>query len=111
MERVMEQTISASWTELFGAMSVLVILMIGGVWAVVGFFLKNLSRAYRVMRSQADGVRMTVDDLAIALGKVNNDIDHLRREVNAVSNNIDRIVAFLAQLAGTPPSFPSDLHT
>jgi hypothetical protein len=119
----MEQTVSATWTELLAGAAAIAIIIVGGMWAVIGVFLSDLRRDYRIMRTQMDGVHIAINSLAVALGEMkasiaplvnglnemHDDIDKLRGEVDAVNSNVARITTFLAHLAGTPPSFPADL--
>jgi len=119
----MEQTVSATWTELLAGAAAIAIIIVGGMWAVIGVFLSDLRRDYRIMRTQMDGVHIAITSLAVALGEMkasiaplvnglnemHDDIDKLRGEVDAVNSNVARITTFLAHLAGTPPSFPADL--
>ncbi len=119
----MEQTVSATWTELLAGAAAITVLIVGGMWAVIGVFLSDLKRDYRIMRTQMDGVHIAINSLAVALGEMkasmsplmnglnemHDDIDKLRGEVDAVNSNVARVTKFLAHLAGTPPSFPADL--
>lgn len=119
----MEQTVSAPWAVLLAGAAIVAIIIIGGMWAVIGIFLRDLKRDYRVMRTQMDGVHIAINSLAVSLAELKatvtplttglngmrEDIDRLRVEVNVVSGNVARIAKFLGHLAGTPPSFPSDL--
>lgn len=119
----MEQTVSAPWAVLLAGAAVVAIIIIGGMWAVIGIFLRDLKRDYRVMRTQMDGVHIAINSLAVSLAELKatvtplttgmngmrEDIDRLRVEVDVVSGNVARIAKFLGHLAGTPPSFPSDL--
>jgi hypothetical protein len=119
----MEQTVSATWTELLAGAAAIAVIIVGGMWAVIGVFLSDLKRDYRIMRTQMDGVHIAINSLAVALGEMkasivplvnglnemHDDIDKLRGEVDAVNSNVARITKFLAHLAGTPPSFPADL--
>jgi archaellum component FlaC len=56
------------------------------------------------------GLKEMLDDLDKLRSEISDDMGRLRSEVDAVSSNIVRITNFLAHLAGTPPSFPSDLR-
>jgi hypothetical protein len=119
----MEQTVSAPWAVLLACAAIVAIIIIGGMWAVIGIFLRDLKRDYRVMRAQMDGVHIAINSLAVSLAELKatvmplitgmngmrEDIDRLRVEVDVVSGNVARIAKFLGHLAGTPPSFPSDL--
>jgi uncharacterized membrane protein len=119
----MEQTVSAPWAVLLAGAAVVAIIIIGGMWAVIGIFLRDLKRDYRGMRTQMDGVHIAINSLAVSLAELKatvtplttglngmrEDIDRLRVEVDVVSGNVARIAKFLGHLAGTPPSFPSDL--
>jgi hypothetical protein len=119
----MEQTVSAPWAVLLAGAAVVAIIIIGGMWAVIGIFLRDLKRDYRIMRAQMDGVHIAINSLAVSLAELKatvtplttgmngmrEDIDRLRVEVDVVSGNVARIAKFLGHLAGTPPSFPSDL--
>jgi hypothetical protein len=119
----MEQTVSAPWAVLLAGAAIVAIIIIGGMWAVIGIFLRDLKRDYRVMRAQMDGVHIAINSLAVSLAELKatvtplttglngmrEDIDRLRVEVDVVSGNVARIAKFLGHLAGTPPSFPSDL--
>jgi hypothetical protein len=119
----MEQTVSAPWAVLLAGAAIVAIIIIGGMWAVIGIFLRDLKRDYRVMRTQMDGVHIAINSLAVSLAELKatvaplttglsgmrEDIDRLRVEVDVVSGNVARIAKFLGHLAGTPPSFPSDL--
>lgn len=119
----MEQTLSATWAELLAGAAAGAVIIVGGIWAVVGVLLSDLKRDYRTMRTQMDGVHIAINSLAVSLaemkaampdlvngqGEILDGMDKLRGEVETVSGNIARITKFLAHLAGTPPSFPSDL--
>ncbi len=119
----MEQTVSATWIELLAGAAAIAVIIVGGMWAVIGVFLSDLKRDYRIMRTQMDGVHIAINSLAVALGEkkasmsplmnglneMHDDIDKLRGEVDAVNSNVARVTKFLAHLAGTPPSFPADL--
>jgi hypothetical protein len=119
----MEQTVSAPWAVLLAGAAIVAIIIIGGMWAVIGIFLRDLKRDYRGMRTQMDGVHIAINSLAVSLAELKatvtplttglngmrEDIDQLRVEVDVVSGNVARIAKFLGHLAGTPPSFPSDL--
>jgi hypothetical protein len=119
----MEQTVSAPWAVLLACAAIVAIIIIGGMWAVIGIFLRDLKRDYRVMRTQMDGVHIAINSMAVSLAELKatvtplttgingmrEDIDRLRVEVDVVSGNVARIAKFLGHLAGTPPSFPSDL--
>jgi hypothetical protein len=127
--------ISATWAELLAGAAAVAIIIVGGVWAVVGFFLNDLKSDYRTMRTKMDGVHIAINSLTVAVAEmkasmpildsglkemlddldklrseISDDMGRLRSEVDAVSSNIVRITNFLAHLAGTPPSFPSDLR-
>ncbi len=126
----MEQT---TGTELLAGVATVIIVIVGGIWAVNGVFLNDLKRDYRIMRTQMDGVHIAINSLTVAVaemkasmsllenglkemlgdidtvrGEISNDIGLLRGGVDAVNGNVVRITGFLANLAGTPPSFPSD---
>jgi hypothetical protein len=119
----MEQTVTAPWAVLLAGAAIVAIIIIGGMWAVIGIFLRDLKRDYRGMRTQMDGVHIAINSLAVSLAELKatvtplttglngmrEDIDRLRVEVDVVSGNVARIAKFLGHLAGTPPSFPSDL--
>jgi hypothetical protein len=119
----MEQTLNATWAELLAGAAAGAVIIVGGIWAVVGVLLSDLKRDYRTMRTQMDGVHIAINSLAVSLaemkaampdlvngqGEILDGMDKLRGEVETVSGNIARITKFLAHLAGTPPSFPSDL--
>jgi hypothetical protein len=119
----MEQTVSAPWAVLLAGAAIVAIIIIGGMWAVIGIFLRDLKRDYRVMRTQMDGVHIAINSMAVSLAEMKatvtpltigingmrEDIDRLRVEIDVVSGNVARIAKFLGHLAGTPPSFPSDL--
>jgi hypothetical protein len=119
----MEQTVSAPWAVLLAGAAIVAVIIIGGMWAVIGIFLRDLKRDYRGMRTQMDGVHIAINSLAVSLAELKatvtplttglngmrEDIDRLRVEVDVVSGNVARIAKFLGHLAGTPPSFPSDL--
>jgi hypothetical protein len=119
----MEQTVSAPWAVLLAGAAIVAVIIIGGMWAVIGIFLRDLKRDYRGMRTQMDGVHIAINSLAVSLAELKatvtplttglngmrEDIDQLRVEVDVVSGNVARIAKFLGHLAGTPPSFPSDL--
>lgn len=47
--------------------------------------------------------------LNTGINGMREDIERLRVEVDVISGNVARIAKFLGHLAGTPPSFPSDL--
>jgi hypothetical protein len=119
----MEQTVSATWAELLAGAAASAVIIVGGIWAVVGAFLSDLKRDYRTMRTQMDGVHIAINSLAASLAEMKasmpalvsgqneilDDIDKLRGEVETAAGNVARITTFLGHLAGTPPSFPSDL--
>jgi hypothetical protein len=119
----MEQTLTATWTELLAGAAAGAVIIVGGIWAVVGAMLSDLKRDYRTMRTQMDGVHIAINSLAVSLAEVKavmpdlvngqsdmlEGMDRLRGDVETVSGNLARITNFLAQLAGRPPSFPSDL--
>ena len=119
--------------ELLAGAATVIIIIVGGVWAVNGVFLNDLKKDYQIMRTQMDGVHIAINSLTVAVaemkasmsllesdlkemlddidavrGEIGNDIGLLRGEVDAVNGNVARITDFLAHLAGTPPSFPSD---
>ena len=119
----MEQTVSAPWAALLAGAAIVAIIIIGGMWAVIGIFLRDLKRDYRVMRTQMDGVHIAINSMSVSLAELKatvtplttgingmrEDIERLRVEVDVVSGNVARIAKFLGHLAGTPPSFPPDL--
>jgi len=119
----MEQTVSAPWAVLLAGAAIVAIIIIGGMWAVIGIFLRDLKRDYRIMRTQMDGVHIAINSMAVSLAELKatvtplttgingmrEDIERLRVEVDVVSGNVARIAKFLGHLAGTPPSFPPDL--
>ena len=119
----MDQTVSAPWGALLAGAAIVAIIIIGGMWAVIGIFLRDLKRDYRIMRTQMDGVHIAINSMAVSLAELKatvmpltsginsmrEDIERLRVEVDVVSGNVARIAKFLGHLAGTPPSFPSDL--
>lgn len=111
----------------------IIVIVIGGVWAVNGAFLNELKTEYRIMRTQMDGLHIAMNSLTVAmteirasmpildralqkmlddrdrfLGEIASDLTKLRGEIDEVNGNVVRITTFLAHLAGTPPSFPSD---
>ena len=119
----MDQTVSAPRGVLLAGAAIVAIIIIGGMWAVIGIFLRDLKRDYRIMRTQMDGVHIAINSMAVSLAELKatvmpltsginsmrEDIERLRVEVDVVSGNVARIAKFLGHLAGTPPSFPSDL--
>ncbi len=119
----MEQILTASWAELLAGAAAGAVIIVGGFWAVAGVMLSDLKRDYRTMRTQMDGVHIAINSLAVSLadvkaampdlvngqGEMLDGMDRLRGDVETVSGNLDRVTNFLAQLAGRPPSFPSDL--
>ncbi|MFY9839590.1 MAG: hypothetical protein WAK55_24590 [Xanthobacteraceae bacterium] len=119
----MDQTVSAPWGVLLAGAAIVAIIIIGGMWAVIGIFLRDLKRDYRIMRTQMDGVHIAINSMAVSLAELKatvmplntgingmrEDIERLRVEVDVISGNVARIAKFLGHLAGTPPSFPSDL--
>jgi hypothetical protein len=119
----MEQILSATWTEVLAGAAAGAVIIVGGIWAVVGVLLSDLKRDYRTMRTQMDGVHIAINSFAVSLaemkasmpdlvngqGEILDGMDKLRGEVEMVGGNIARITTFLGHLAGTPPSFPSDL--
>ncbi len=119
----MEQTLSASWAELLAGAAAGAVIIVGGIWAVVGVLLSDLKRDYRTMRTQMDGVHIAINSFAVSLaemkasipdlvngqGEMLDGMDKLRGEVEMVSSNVARITTFLGHLAGTPPSFPPGL--
>jgi fumarate reductase subunit D len=127
----MDQTVGAIWPVSWPAFwplflagaAVVAIIIVGGMWAVIGIFLRHLRRDYAIMRTQMDGVHVAINSLAVSLAelratvsplinglnKMHEDIEKLRVDVDSVSGNVARIAKFLGHLAGTPPAFPSDL--
>ena len=119
----MEQTLSATWIEVLAGAAAGAVIIVGGIWAVVGVLLSDLKRDYRTMRMQMDGVHIAIDNVAVSLaemkaampdlvngqGEILDGVDKLRGEVETIGGNVARITTFLGHLAGTPPSFPSDL--
>jgi hypothetical protein len=119
----MEQTLSATWIEVLAGAAAGAVIIVGGIWAVVGVLLSDLKRDYRTMRMQMDGVLIAIDNVAVSLaemkaampdlvngqGEILDGVDKLRGEVETVGSNVARMATFLGHLAGTPPSFPSDL--
>ena len=123
----MEQTVGtawpAAWPVFLAGAGAVAIIIVGGMWAVVGIFLHDLKRDYAAMRTQMDGVHIAINSLAVSLAelratvspfinglnKMNEDINKLHVDVDAVSGNIARIAKFLGHLAGAQPSLPSDL--
>jgi hypothetical protein len=113
----------AFWPVFLAGAAAVAIIIVGGMWAVIGIFLRDLRRDYAIMRTQMDGVHIAINSLAVSLAelratvsplvnglnKMHEDIEKLRVDVDAVSGNVGRIAKFLGHLAGTPPSFPSDL--
>jgi hypothetical protein len=122
-ECAMQQAVTATWVELLAGASAITIFMIGGTWAVIGVFVKNLQSDYRIIQTQEREVQVALNSLAISVAEMKasmptvvggltemlDSLDKLRGEVNIVEDNIARIKTFLGHLAGTPPSFPSDL--
>jgi hypothetical protein len=137
----MEQTtqsaimINMTWAELLAGAAAVIIIIVGGIWAVIGVILNDLKSDYRIMRTQIDGVHIAINSLTIAVAEmktsmsilesglkevlgdidklrseISNDMGGLRGEVEALNSNVARITNFLAHLAGTPSSFPSDLR-
>ncbi|MFZ0528081.1 MAG: hypothetical protein WA776_05165 [Xanthobacteraceae bacterium] len=123
MEQTLSATFSASWAELLAGAAAGAVIIVGGIWAVVGAMLGDLKRDYRTMRTQMDGVHIAINSLAVSLadvkaampdlvngqGEMLDGMDKLRGEIETVSGNLARITKFLAHLAGTPASFPPDL--
>ncbi len=119
----MEQTLSATWIEVLAGAAAGAVIIVGGIWAVVGVLLSDLKRDYRTMRMQMDGVHIAIDNVAVSLaemkaampdlvngqGEILDGVDKIRGEVETVGSNVARMATFLGHLAGTPPSFPSDL--
>ena len=119
----MEQTVNATWAELLAGASVVAIFMIGGTWAVIGVFVKNLQSDYRIVQSRGQELQAALNSLAISVAEMKksmpmvvrgltealDNLDRLRVEVDLVRDNIGQIKTFLGHLAGTPSSFPSDL--
>ncbi|MGB6747952.1 MAG: hypothetical protein WBE51_08060 [Xanthobacteraceae bacterium] len=116
----MEQILSATWTELLAGAAAGAVIIVGGIWAVVGVLLSDLKRDCRTMRTQMNGVHIAIDSFAVSLAEMKADLangqgeildgmDKLRGEVETIGSNVARITTFLGHLAGTPPSFPSDL--
>jgi hypothetical protein len=119
----MEQTLSATWIEVLAGAAAGAVIIVGGIWAVVGALLSDLKRDYRTMRTQMNGVHIAIDSFAVSLaemkaamadlmngqGEILDGMDKLRGEVETIGSNVARITTFLGHLAGTPPSFPSDL--
>jgi hypothetical protein len=124
---------AATGIEMLAGVATVIIIIVGGIWAVNGVFLRDLKSDYRIMRTQMDGVHIAINSLTVAVaemkasmsllekglkemlgdvaavrGEIGNDIGLLRGEVDAVNGSVVRITDFLAHLAGTPPSFPSD---
>jgi L-rhamnose isomerase len=119
----MEQTLNATWIEVLAGAAAGAVIVVGGIWAVVGALLSDLKRDYRTMRMQMDGVHIAIDNVVVSLaemkaampdllngqGEILDGVDKLRGEVETVGSNVARMATFLGHLAGTPPSFPSDL--
>jgi hypothetical protein len=112
-----------AWPVFLAGAAAFAIIVVGGMWAVIGIFLRDLKRDHAAMRTQMDGVHIAINSLAVSLAdlratvspltsglnKMHENIDKLHVDVDAVSGNVARIAKFLGHLAGTPPSFPSDL--
>jgi hypothetical protein len=123
MEQTLNATLSMTWAELVAGAAAGAVIIVGGIWAVVGAMLSDLKRDYRTMRTQMDGVHIAINSLAASVAEMKasmpdlvngqsemlDGMDKLRGDVETVSGNLARITNFLAQLAGRPPSFPSDL--
>lgn len=119
----MEQALHATWVELAAGAAAGAVIIVGGIWAVVGAMLGDLKRDYRTMRTQMDGVHIAINSLAASVAEMKasmpdlvngqnemlDGMDRLRGDVETASGNLDRITKFLAQLAGRPASFPPDL--
>jgi hypothetical protein len=119
----MEQTVGTIWPLFLAGAAAVAIIIVGGMWAVIGIFLRDLKRDYGTMRTQMDGLHIAINSLAVSLAdlratvspltsglnKMHEDIDKLRVDIDAVSGNVARIAKFLGHLAGTPPSFPPHL--
>jgi hypothetical protein len=120
MEHILSATLSATWAEVLAGAAAGAVIIVGGIWAVVGVLLSDLKRDYRTMRTQMNGVHIAIDSFAVSLaemkadlangqGEILDGVDKLRGEVETIGSNVARITTFLGHLAGTPPSFPSDL--
>ena len=120
MEQILSATLSATWAEVLAGAAAGAVIIVGGIWAVVGVLLSDLKRDYRTMRTQMNGVHIAIDSFAVQLAEMKADLtngqgeildgmDKLRGEVETIGSNVARITTFLGHLAGTPPSFPSDL--
>ncbi len=120
MEQILSATLSATWAEALAVAAAGAVVIVGGIWAVVGVLLRDLKRDYRTMRTQMNGVHIAIDSFAVSLAEMKADlvngqgemlegVDKLRGEVETIGSNVARITTFLGHLAGTPPSFPSDL--
>jgi hypothetical protein len=46
----MEQTLSATWIEVLAGAAAGAVIIVGGIWAVVGVLLSDLKRDYRTMQ-------------------------------------------------------------
>lgn len=123
MEQTLSATLSMTWAELAAGAAAGAVIIVGGIWAVVGAMLGDLKRDYRTMRTQMDGVHIAINSLAASVaemkasmpdvvnsqGEMLDGMDRLRGDVETIGGNLTRITNFLAQLAGRPPSFPPDL--
>ena len=120
MEQILSATLSATWAEVLAGAAAAAVIIVGGMWAVVGVLLSDLKRDYRTMRTQMNGVNIAIDNVALSLAEMKADLvngqgeildgmDKLRSEVEKIGGNVARITTFLGHLAGTPPSFPPGL--
>ena len=48
----------------------IIVIVIGGVWAVNGAFLNELKTEYRIMRTQMDGLHIAMNSLTVAMTEI-----------------------------------------
>ena len=120
----MEQAITAAWAELLAGAFAVTIIIVGGIWAVIGAYFNDLKRIYRDHASQLDGVYFAINSLTVSVAEMKssmptlasgiteglNGVERLRGDIDLVNANVARIATFLGHLGATPPSFPSDLR-
>ena len=120
----MEQTFTATWSELLAGASVVTILIVGAISAVMSAYFNHLKRNYGSLQTQLDGVHFAINSLTASIAEMKtstptlasgiteglNRMEKLRSDVDLVNADVARIATFLSHLAATPPSFPSDLR-
>ena len=70
MEQILSATLSATWAEALAVAAAGAVIIVGGIWAVVGVLLRDLKRDYRTMRTQMNGVHIAIDSFAVSLAEM-----------------------------------------